>query len=184
MTQPSPREVRIVWKDGHESVRSGCPDTAGAAQGRACRPTPPTARARAGRRSRPFADRHARPLRPWWPPRGPRAIRVGGRKKGSSQWVSGPCHALSQLGVTACHSSPGSTPDTPRDEYSHGSPCPDRGSCRPAAPPVLGAKSTCHGRSACAAGGAAPPCATRRHPLRDVNSSDGVRRRQWCSRRV
>ena len=31
---------------------------------------------------------------------------------------------------------------------------PDAGSCPPTAPPVLGAKCTCHGRGACAAGGA------------------------------
>ena len=36
-----------------------------------------------------------------------------------------------------------------------------RGSCRRTAPPVLGAKSTCHVRGACGAGGAAPSGATR-----------------------
>ena len=35
------------------------------------------------------------------------------------------------------------------------------GSCRGFPPPVLGAKSACHGRGACAAGGGAPTRATR-----------------------
>ena len=52
-----------------------------------------------------------------------------------------------------------------------------RGSCRPAAPPVLGAKSDVDGRGACAAGGAAPPGATRspsqRESLRKTVRSEG-----------
>ena len=40
-------------------------------------------------------------------------------------------------------------------------PSPRPGSCRRVSPPVLGAKSTDHGSGACAAGGDAPPGATR-----------------------
>jgi ankyrin repeat protein len=42
------------------------------------------------------------------------------------------------------------------------------GSCRRVSPPVLGAKCTDHGRGACAAGGDAPPGATRRQELRQL----------------
>jgi hypothetical protein len=45
----------------------------------------------------------------------------------------------------------------PRDRLHSGG-----GSCPRTAPPVLGAKSTCHGRGACAAGGAAPSAVTHR----------------------
>src|SRR4029453_13043445 len=53
---------------------------------------------------------------------------------------------------------------------------PDDGSCPPTAPPVLGTKSTCHGRGACAAGGAAPSAATRRPTLRLDDSLHAVLR--------
>jgi RecB family exonuclease len=47
----------------------------------------------------------------------------------------------------------------------------ERGSCRRTAPPVLGAKGTCHEEGACAAGGAAPSGATRFDPPTKASSA-------------